>query len=519
MNYGKWPFQVAMIAAVASAAGCAGPGPALFPPGPTFERFLDPGRIERGYDLNGDGRIEYSQILSPGGPITILRFHPDGNGLGTEEVSRLGLMVRDALSASDIAGGAAACEVPHLLLLLDSVPYSMVRDLYDHGRLRLFYRPSRVIPPFPVMTDLCYGEFFGVSPSPGVEAQFYDGRRMNNGFDSYIAGDNAPWYRCIDYHIKPWQHGPTYLWPNGWFRHELRDIQRLRKESSANLFIGYCVGTSAFGSGRGRNGHQVGLILVDRLAEELTYHYRGRIHITVMSDHGHNLLRSERIPLRKYIERCGYRVTDKLERDFDVVIPEFGPVSVSHLYTRQPAPLARDAVGMEGVELAFHRAPADQIAVRSRDGQARIAARDGRYRYEVDFGDPLQLRPIWDELARRGAVDADGFAGDRELFEATRDHVYPDPLARVWRAFHGLTSSTPDVILSLHEGYHVGSEMLSNAIVMRAVHGNLRGLSSETFVMSTAGELPPVLRTDQVRAELIRIGVPFADHRPLLAER
>lgn len=504
-----------MLAAAVCAAGCAGPGPTLFPPGPTLERPLDPARIERGYDLNGDGRIEYSQLLSPQGPITVLRFDPDGDGQIDDEVDRVALAAQNAIATGPAT--ASASEVPHLVLLLDSVPYSMVRDLYEQGRLRLFHRPSRVIPPFPVMTDLCYCEFFGVSPSPGVEAQFYDGRRMNNGFDNYIAGENAPWYRCIDYHIKPWQHGPTYLWPNGWFRHELRDIQRARKASTANLFIGYCVGTSAFGSGRGRNGHQVGLILVDRLAEELTYHYRGRIQITVMSDHGHNLLRSERIPLRKYVERCGYRVTDKLERDFDVVIPEFGPVSVSHLYSRQPAPLARDAVGLEGVDLALYRTPEDRIVVLNRDGRASIAARDGRFRYEAEFGDPLQLRAIWAELARRGAIDADGFAGDRELFEATCNHVYPDPLARVWRAFHGLTVSTPDVILSLHEGYHVGNEMLSNAIVMRAVHGNLRGLSSETFVMSTAGELPPVLRTEQVRAELLRIGVPFAEHQPVLA--
>ena len=62
-----------------------------------------------------------------------------------------------------------ACEQRHLILLLDSVPYPMMKAYWDAGKFRLFEPPTRTIAPFPVMTDPSFAEFFNYSPLPAVE--------------------------------------------------------------------------------------------------------------------------------------------------------------------------------------------------------------------------------------------------------------------------------------------------------------------------------------------------------------
>ena len=114
------------------------------------------GTIDRLYDTTGTGRADYAEHLAATGIVSRLEYDTHGNGKFDERVE---------LASVD------PNQCRQLILLLDSVPYSLVRDMWEQGRFRLFPRPSRTISPYPATTDLSFSELFGVSPAPGVESQ------------------------------------------------------------------------------------------------------------------------------------------------------------------------------------------------------------------------------------------------------------------------------------------------------------------------------------------------------------
>lgn len=466
---------------------------------------LPDGGSTRLYDVDHNGRPDYAEDVSPEGRVVRLRYDPDVLGSSKENT-----VVLDEITARD-------CR--HLVLILDSIPYSMVRDFWKHGRFRLFHPPVRVISPFPVMTDVCLAEFFDVSPCPGVESEYYDGQRLTNGYLTYAHEENTPWLRFVDYHLNPIAHSVAYPNPIGWFDHELRHIQVQFDESPKDCFVGYCVGPSALGAKHGRTGHQIGLVRLDRFCQSVVHATRGRVQITLMSDHGHNLVRSGRIDLPRLLRNFGYRVRNKLEKPGDVVVPEFGVVTCAVVHTREPAAVARDLVGADGIELVAYRIKevaeqSGRIVVLSREGQATISRGGNGYRYETQRGDPLRLRPILARLELKGAVDDAGFVKDHTLFSATNDHDYPDVVHRLWRSFHGLVENAPDVLVSVQDGRHCGSALMSKVLNLAAAHGNLNELSSTAFVMTMAGELEPVLRMEDLHQALSKLGVPLSGSEP-----
>lgn len=497
-----------LIGASIAAPGCAGPGPKLFPPAPLREAPTQEGGTVRDYDLDGDRKPDFSETLSPQGRVVLLRYDPEGE-------ESLANQARRAVTAADDR---------HLMIIVDSVPYSLVKDLYEQGRFRLFYPPARQVAPFPVMTDLSLAEFYGVSPCAGAESEFYDGGRLSDGYNLYTTERNTPWHRFMDYYMSTPAHAFTYLAPSSWYDRELRHIQdlflaRCRKEPAPGQpFSAYCVGPSALGAKHGRSGHAEGLIRLDRLCEQLMFDTRGKLQITLLSDHGHYLGRSRRIDLREYLAECGYRVTSRLERAGDVVVPEFSVVTYAGVYTANPPRVAGDAVQMEGVELAAYREAENVVMVLDRRGAARLHRRGKSYRYEPLRGDPLRLKNTMESLRRVNRLTSDDYAPDELLFEATCELPNPDAVHRLWRAFHGLMEHPPDVLLSIADGYHSGSALMSKLVRISATHGNLGQAGSYGFVMSSVGVLPPILRMESLRDELLKLGVPVPGQVPATSQ-
>lgn len=502
-------LAVALLTAFISTStlGCAGPRPHYLPPAPLRTEKLDDGGVDRIYDVNGDGQADYAERISPQGRIVMLRYDMNGDG-GLEET------VIRRLAAGEIAEGSRAVAAEpdrHLVIILDSLPYQLVRDAWDRGRFRDFEPPVRVISPFPVMTDLSLSEFFGVSPAPGVESAYYDGSRLTDGYLTYAGEKNAPWVTQTDYYLQFLAHGVGYLHPDRWYEHELGKIQRYFYRSTRPLFIGYVVSTSGLGAWEGAGGHQSAIVRLDRFCQHVVYTLRGRVQITLFSDHGHAITPSRRIPLSEMLERMGYRVSSRLEREGDVVVPEFGVVNCAAIHTRSAPRVAHDLLGLEGIEHTAYMEEGGEVVVCGQAGTARIriGLPGDRYRYDFTDGDPLDLRDVWRQLDDNGRVDAQGFVADADLFQATRGHVYPDAVHRLWRAFHGLIAHAPDVLISVKDGRHCGSKFMSWICDVQAAHGNLGRDSTYGFVMTTAGTLPEIVRMERLREELVRLGVPM----------
>ncbi len=473
---------------------CAAPGcmsPRLMPPAPIATNSDAAGNHTAFYDTNHDGRRDYAEQWDADGRVTVLRFDTNRDG-------ELDLQV--ALDQLDRS------QSRELLIILDSVPYNLVRTLRDEGRLRLFHQPSAIVSPYPVMTDLCLAEFFGVSPCLGIESRYYDGQRLSRGVVTYFLEGNAPWLKHVDAYILPINHGYIYTAPEAGYLHELHTIERAFFGSEQPAVCGYSVGASAMGSRMAEEGHRKLLEYVDRFCQSVMQRTRGRVQITLMSDHGHNLTDSKPISLHKSLATMGYRDAKTLGEPGDVVIPRYGPVTCAGIYTREPDKVAADVVKIEGVDLSFYRS-GDGIAVRSTDGRAYITRSGERYRYLATGGDPLQLLPIVERLRQAGKLDAADYADDADWFAATADHTYPDPLYRLWRAFNGLLVHTPDVMVSLEDGYCYGTSLFNFFVKLKSAHGSLLRSSTHGFVMSTAGRVPDPIRMKDLTAQLHNLGL------------
>ncbi len=493
VRFHKCPGRLVVMAAVFLAGACAGPPPRLMPV-TALRSEPDPrGGCLRWFDVDGDGRAEYAERLDATGRIDGIAWDRDADASPEDQVD---------LRAIPAAG------TRHLILILDSIAHQTAMEAWRQGRMSLFPRPSRTIAPFPVMTDPCLTEFYGIGPCLAVESGYYDGRVLRNGYEVYARNEITSWQRFTDYAMAPPGHVPTYLWPRPWLDHEFRRIQEGFTARPVDGYTGYCVGTSATGAILGRDGHRHALIRLDRFCRRVVHDARGRVCITLLSDHGHFLGESRRIALTDALRGFGYRVTDRLSRPGDVVVPEFGMVSCAAIHTASPEPVARDAVGIDGVELAAYRNNEGGVTVVGRDGSAAITRSPaGGLCYLPRDGDPLGLQAVLERLKAAGRAAADGAVDERTWFEATADHEYPDAVCRVWHAFHGLVVHTPDVLLSLEDGRHWGSATQNRLVRLIGVHGSLRAAGSSGFAVTMAGELPPVMRLAGLGEALRAAGV------------
>lgn len=446
------------------------------------------GGVHRYFDASGDGVADCAEICGPDGRLTALAYDPE----------------QDGAFADRVEFATAQADAPALWIILDSIPYAMVGEAVENGQFPAFGPPTRIISPFPVMTDPCLAEFFGCSPSPGVESLHYDGERLTRGFDTYTSESNSAWVDSAHYALDAIYHGLAYKFPHMWCRHELKRIRETFLEMPRPLTIGYMMSTSGLGAGHGREGHAFAIELAARMCRRLLFETRGRVRITLMSDHGHAFAPAfRRLRVGHELAKRGFSLRDRLDGPDDVVVPEFGAVSCVAVHTRDPARVARACVEIEGVELATYRDD-DRIVVLSAAGRASIRARRDAegglsFRYEPEAGDPLELRPLLERLAADGQLPADGYVFDDVLFELTRDHLYPDALARLWRAFDGLFVHAPQVLLSLAPGYYGASNFIDAALNVSATHGDLRADGSSGFVLSTDKALPPVVRMADLR--------------------
>ncbi len=69
---------------------------------------------------------------------------------------------------------------------------------------------------------------------------------------------------------------------------------------------------------------------------------------------------------------------------------------------------------------------------------------------------------------------------------------------------HGVVLNGADVVLSLADGWYVGSRTIDLFGGVRGTHGGLRDSASTTFLMSTAFAPPAYLRGSELLTEINR---------------
>jgi hypothetical protein len=354
-----------------------------------------------------------------------------------------------------------------------------------------------VISPFPSLTEICYTELLHAPPLPGMIDTFYaEGRGRRNGIWDRVRGYEQPWERRLDYHAKMYEQGLAYLNPRPWHAAEMERVRRALDASADRVCIAYV--TSASGMMCKYAGQGCDEILDDlrQLCLQVLYERRGAVKISVMADHGHNLVGSKNVRLDEVLRAAGFRPGNEIRDDGDVVVEVNGLVTYAGVHTRQPARVAAALAAREEVELAMYQ-DGEAVVVRDGKGAARIECRDGRLRYVPVDRDVLGYEEVVRKLRAEGKA-RDGFVADDDWFAATVDHYWPDAPRRIWNAFHGMTATHPTVMVSMRDGWCAGLASFEKMIKMASTHGGLNQVNSATFVMTMTGRTTAPIWTRDV---------------------
>jgi len=467
-------------AAVVASGGCFAPAKRLaFPPAPAAlagDRRL--------YDVDGDGRIDFALDCGPSGRIERLLYDDDEDGT-FDRSFRLDAYEPDRL--------------PHLIILLDSIPFETVASFYERGGLGAFDPPQKVIPPFPTMSGVIFSELLRAPPMPAANNRAYDPRTnaVENGIVRRAVGRGNAWESRLHYRTNYWENGWSFLQPRSWYAAELPRIKAALDESPDRITLAYVASTAGMLSRHGRDGLEEILVQLETLCLELLYERRGALAITVISDHGHNLRPAQRISLDDSLIAAGFRIASRIRDGRDVVYDMDGLVNYLGMHTRDAAGVADALAGRPELELVMYQ-QGDEVVIRDAEGLATVAARHGRSRYRPVTADVLDYAPLLERFESAGLVDADGFVADDDWFEATVDHRWPDVPRRVWWAFHGLTVNVPQAMVTFRDGYCTGLDSMDLFIDMASTHGGLDQDDSATFVMTTTGRARRPMRTEDV---------------------
>jgi hypothetical protein len=484
--------RVLLVLALVVFAGCKDP---IYFPAEAMDTETPPAET---YDLDGDGHgdVFFDSLSSTeGSRLVSVSYDRDEDGVPDSRIELDDVPVE---------------QCRHLVIILDGLSYDVVNEYRATRGLRLFHPPSKLVAPYPTMTDMCVEDLLGYVPVKGFQAEYYNHRtnRVVGGAEEYLAGRNQPYNQLLQYRADLIVDAVAYLYPMKIFGHELDRIKQTFDKRASREVVTYVVSSAGVSTRDGKAGQFACLREVDRLVKQVVAETRGLTKITLISDHGHTYTPARSANLEAFLEKKGWNVTDRLKDANDAVLIRFGLVTMASLSSHRPDALAKDLSTHPAVELASVRDRQNALSLNvygppSGDDAPRSHAKirrteNGRFVYEPVAGDPLKLEKALETLA----PDTAGAYDPNDLLAATVDHEFPAPLQRLWRAHFTLVENPPDVIVSLRNEYYNGSDALDDWVEVNSTHGGLNRTNSVSFIMSTIRPLPPVMRSRDVPAAM-----------------
>jgi len=471
--------KACLVFLCAQLAGCAASQGLTFPSAP-----LDRTPRELRYDMSGNGKADFALLTGADNRTDVLAYdtNEDGRYERTYRLSDYGPQ-----------------QVPHLIILLDSIPYQCLLDFYREGHFSWFPPPQKVIAPFPTISSVIFNEILHGPPLRGTNNYFYDQsiNGISNPFWEHLRGKKEPWQRYLHYDASYMTEGLGFVKTRAVFREEVAHIKQVLDASPDRTTIVYVVSASGMACRYGLQGIRECLQEVERLCLQLLWERQGALKISLTADHGHNLTASQFVSISDILNAAGFAVKEKIEADSDVVIDTEGLVAFAGLHTRRPAAVAAELLRHQFVELAFYQ-EGDRVLVRDAQGSAAIEMRRGKLRYLPLDRDVLSYRPVTAALVKSGTADPEGFAAPDDWFRETVDHAWPDAPPRIWDAFHGLVMCPSDVMVTLRDGYMSGLPLFRAFIDMQSSHGGLNQQNSATFLLTMTGRATCPLRSRDI---------------------
>lgn len=392
-----------------------------------------------------------------------------------------------------------------LVLALDGVPYDLISELYDEGFFAGFHKPGRLVSTFPSLTRPAFSRMLIGGKPFGYERLYFD-RQENRVKGFHLAQKIFTTSKeHLDYHPKLHFLGfpgyIAYVFPDKFTQTAMEAFKQRLLAFQGNEFIAYMGLTDAIAHVGGRTAQKEFLKQTSDLLQEVRNELGASLDIVVFSDHGNNMVQNNHVDLAQILVENGYQDGSALEAPEDFVLVRNGFVSVAALYTdpdnaREIATLFSN---LEGVDFSVYM-DRQSIMVNGSSGIARIDRKGERYLYTALDGDPLKLGGTIQSLRQHGKSDKQGFVHGNDWWHATKDHVYPDPLHRIWQGLHDLVEHPATLLVSFKDGYAFGPAIFQQQIVSgrEGTHGALLANHSNGFFMTDFMQVKPHNRPNVV---------------------
>ena len=403
-----------------------------------------------------------------------------------------------------------------LLLCLDGVPHKIIQSVKSRGMFDAFNSPTRLLSPFPTMTNVALSAMFEATPPAGYESLYFDrnARHLSGGVSKYIGRrtpDKIPssYMDALDYQEPLAFEFLIYVAPERVWRADMRRFrERFLEAPRSRDYFGFLKATDGLLHAQGPERLNVALAALDKILGEIRRTSGSETEIVLFSDHGMNLEENKRVDLVTHLTRRGFKVSRQLSNEGrSLSIPAFGLCSYVAIYCGHEdfVPQTIEAlIELPGVDFTIFR-DGDRVALKSSRGTALIEHVAGdRYRYLRSGGDPLQLESTVEELRNAGKIDEQGFTSAADWFTVTNRHLYPNVVVNLYKSlFTNRVQHTADILVSLHDGYYYGWSAFGKFVRLLATHGNALASSSNAFLMSTHREFPECVQADEAKGFLM----------------
>ncbi len=371
-----------------------------------------------------------------------------------------------------------------LVLALDGIPYDVFVDLQQRGHFAGFRPAARMVSTFPSLSDVSFAAIGGSQPPDGYQVMRFDPLK-NKVVGNTLASlsDRAHPNLPADSSGHTSLHRMIgYVAAYSIAVHDMHAIGREVLRSPKATFVAYLEQSDAVLHVSGRPGAEKFLLALDAYLQRLQAQVRARtgreLMVDIVSDHGSTLAKGRAVPIEKLLRGCGYQRSNRLERRDEVAYSLSGIIGSVAITTADDhvEEVARCIAAAEGVDLvAIDRGEA--VGIVSSGGEAEVRLADElleAYDYRTLRGDPLGL--LQDQ-----AAPAERRFEESQLFAQTADAARPDPLRRLWRAFHGAVKVPSPILVSLADGHEAGNGVVRTLAKVRGragTHGSMTRLAS-----------------------------------------
>ncbi len=364
-----------------------------------------------------------------------------------------------------------------------------------------YFPASRMISTFPSTSDVAWTDIFGNRPLPGYQRTYFS-VAANTMISLSGVTTTIEQERQMDWQVESsFIRTMGYIYSFHTFQHEIREMVKnfwnARNTNADADFYAY-IRSSDDAQHLDRNIVSMLCLLDDKL-QDLRARYQARegrdLQIVIISDHGHNHAGAgQRVKVRAFLEKAGYRIAQSIVNPKDVVLPTAGIEDWVEIHNApvETERLAHRLAHLAGVDVLAARLPNQTnhfLVINSKGEQAMIEWNPAKntYRYSTEEGDPLNYRPVVAALKRKNLLDAGGFATADDWMAVTMTNRYPLALERIARGLTRVTLNPATILISLDNQYVHSGWLVKQGSRLEdygSTHGALDDLNSEGIVLT-----------------------------------